>query len=149
MCAGETIVSTLLSKNGNTLVVECPDDVGTMHSYQTKLRQTLFNLLSNAAKFTDHGNIQLRVTQSKRRADGESRIASQSTELDGEAGGIRTQLTSLGLETEAGPGRYAMELLVGDGAGWSRESTAISVEGNGASWRSQVTASSAKGNGAG
>ena len=50
-----------MEKNGNTLVVECPDDLGAMSADQTKVRQTLFNLLSNAAKFTDHGAISLRV----------------------------------------------------------------------------------------
>ena len=57
-----------MEKNGNTLVVDCPDDLGTMHADQTKVRQTLFNLLSNAAKFTDHGTISL--TRRARDADG-------------------------------------------------------------------------------
>jgi len=59
----EAIVQPLIEKNGNTLVVSCPDDLGTMHADQTKLRQTLFNLLSNAAKFTDSGTIALRVSR--------------------------------------------------------------------------------------
>jgi signal transduction histidine kinase len=57
----EAIVQPLVEKNGNTLVVECPDDLGAMSADQTKVRQTLFNLLSNAAKFTDHGTISLTV----------------------------------------------------------------------------------------
>jgi signal transduction histidine kinase len=59
----EAIVQPLVEKNGNTLVVECSDDIGSMHADQTKLRQVLFNLLSNAAKFTDHGRIELRVAR--------------------------------------------------------------------------------------
>jgi signal transduction histidine kinase len=59
----EAIVQPLVEKNGNTLVVECPDDLGGMHADQTKVRQALFNLLSNAAKFTDHGTISLTVQQ--------------------------------------------------------------------------------------
>ncbi|MFN8635841.1 MAG: GAF domain-containing protein [Chloroflexota bacterium] len=59
------IVQPLMEKNANELVVACPPDVGTMHADLTKVRQTLFNLLSNAAKFTDHGRIELRV-QSRR-----------------------------------------------------------------------------------
>ena len=47
------IVRPLVEKNGNTLVVDCPDDLGEMHADLTKVRQTLFNLLSNASKFTD------------------------------------------------------------------------------------------------
>jgi signal transduction histidine kinase len=57
------IVRPLVEKNANALTVECPDDLGTMHADQTKLRQALFNLLSNAAKFTDHGSITLSVTR--------------------------------------------------------------------------------------
>ena len=40
-------------------MVECADDLGTMHADLTKVRQTLFNLLSNAAKFTEQGTITL------------------------------------------------------------------------------------------
>ena len=36
-----------------------------MHADQTKVRQALFNLLSNAAKFTEHGTIELRVSEGR------------------------------------------------------------------------------------
>jgi len=55
------IVQPLVEKNSNTLVVFCTDEIGTMHADQTKIRQALFNLLSNAAKFTEHGSITLTV----------------------------------------------------------------------------------------
>ena len=60
----EAIVQPLVEKNGNTQVVRCPDHLGSMQADQTKVRQTLFNLLSNAAKFTDHGTITLTVRTS-------------------------------------------------------------------------------------
>jgi len=65
----QAIAQPLVEKNGNALVVTCPDDIGTMLADQTKLRQTLFNLLSNAAKFTDHGHIELRVARGEGRVD--------------------------------------------------------------------------------
>ena len=52
-----------MEKNGNTLIVSCSDDVGTLHADQTKVRQALFNLLSNAAKFTERGQIELRIAR--------------------------------------------------------------------------------------
>jgi signal transduction histidine kinase len=58
-----SIVQPLVDKNGNTLVASCPDDLGMMQADQTKVRQALFNLLSNAAKFTDHGTISLTVVR--------------------------------------------------------------------------------------
>ena len=51
----------LLIKNHNTLVVNCPSDIGTMRSDITKLRQSLFNLLSNAGKFTENGTVTLTI----------------------------------------------------------------------------------------
>jgi signal transduction histidine kinase len=55
------IVQPLVEKNANILVMSCPDDLGPMHADLTKVRQALFNLLSNASKFTDHGTITLAV----------------------------------------------------------------------------------------
>jgi signal transduction histidine kinase/DNA-binding response OmpR family regulator len=54
-------VQPLVAKNGNTLEVDCPPDLGAMHADITKVRQTLFNLLSNAGKFTERGVIKLEV----------------------------------------------------------------------------------------
>ncbi len=49
----------LVAKNGNTLEVWAMPDLGTMHSDEVKVRQSLSNLLSNAAKFTKRGRIRL------------------------------------------------------------------------------------------
>jgi len=53
----ESTMESAIQKNGNTLTVEMPEDIGSMQSDLTKIRQTLFNLLSNAAKFTHEGQI--------------------------------------------------------------------------------------------
>ncbi len=66
-------VQPLIHKNSNTLHVECAPDIGTMRSDMTKVRQTLFNLLSNATKFTDKGTITLQVKHDVRQ-DGPPRI---------------------------------------------------------------------------
>jgi signal transduction histidine kinase len=55
------VVRTLVEKNDNRLVIDCSDDLGMMQADQTKVRQALFNLMSNASKFTDHGTISLTV----------------------------------------------------------------------------------------
>ncbi|HEX9936228.1 MAG TPA: response regulator [Longimicrobium sp.] len=50
-------IGPLVQTNANTLKVVLAPDLGAMHADQTKVRQGLFNLLSNAAKFTRGGTI--------------------------------------------------------------------------------------------
>jgi|GEM_PF-76346 urea transport system substrate-binding protein len=56
-----TTVQPMLGKNGNTLIVNCDRNIGTIYSDSSKLRQALLNLASNAAKFTDQGKITINV----------------------------------------------------------------------------------------
>ena len=53
----------LMEKNNNTLSIERGKELGKAHQDLTKLRQTLFNLLSNAAKFTHDGTITLHANR--------------------------------------------------------------------------------------
>ena len=65
----DEITSTMLplvDKNHNELVVEIDPEIGEFKSDYTKLRQSLFNLLSNACKFTHNGKITLRATLTQR-----------------------------------------------------------------------------------
>ncbi|MCB9569983.1 MAG: hypothetical protein H6710_22650 [Myxococcales bacterium] len=59
-------VSPLAERNGNTLRVRCPGDVGPMRTDRTKVNQILMNLLSNACKFTHDGAIEVFVQVQKR-----------------------------------------------------------------------------------
>jgi signal transduction histidine kinase/DNA-binding response OmpR family regulator len=58
-----TIVEPLVKKNGNELVIRCPPDIGSMRTDLTKLKQSLINLLSNAAKFTQNGTVTLALSR--------------------------------------------------------------------------------------
>jgi CheY-like chemotaxis protein len=62
----QSVIQPLMAKHANTLVIDCAPDLGAMRSDQTKLRQNLFNLLSNAAKFTKQGTITLAARRIKR-----------------------------------------------------------------------------------
>ena len=54
-------IQPLFEKNSNTLQLNYDPAIGTMRGDLTKVRQILFNLLSNAAKFTNHDLIELNV----------------------------------------------------------------------------------------
>jgi signal transduction histidine kinase len=56
-------VQPLVARNANCLEVNCPETIRLMRADQTKVRQMLFNLLSNASKFTEKGTIALTVTR--------------------------------------------------------------------------------------
>ena len=51
----------LAAKNGNQLIVDCPESIGSVRSDSTRLRQIVLNLLSNACKFTERGKVRLGV----------------------------------------------------------------------------------------
>jgi signal transduction histidine kinase/CheY-like chemotaxis protein len=53
----------LMEKNNNRMSIERGKDLGTAWQDLTKLRQTLFNLISNAAKFTHDGAVTLHVNR--------------------------------------------------------------------------------------
>jgi CheY-like chemotaxis protein/anti-sigma regulatory factor (Ser/Thr protein kinase) len=56
----------LMGKNDNRLIIARGEALGSAYQDLTKLRQSLFNLLSNAAKFTHQGSVTLRVERESR-----------------------------------------------------------------------------------
>jgi PAS domain S-box-containing protein len=64
-----SIVKPLADKSENVIKVICPTDIGRFRSDQTKVKQCLLNLLSNANKFTSKGTLTLTVAR-----DGGARV---------------------------------------------------------------------------
>lgn len=65
-----TTVFPLVQKNSNRLEVQTPEDLGMIYADETKVRQILFNLVSNACKFTHNGMILMDARQEQ--SDGDS-----------------------------------------------------------------------------
>ena len=66
----ESVSSTvmpLMERNNNSFTTDLDASAGLMSTDLTKLRQILFNLLSNAAKFTENGTVTLKVRHRERR----------------------------------------------------------------------------------
>ncbi len=58
-------VAPLAAKNHNTLTVDLPSGLPPFWTDPTRFRQSLYNLLSNACKFTQNGEVVLRVTRTR------------------------------------------------------------------------------------
>ena len=84
-----TTVQPMVGKNGNTLIVNCDRNIGTIYADSSKLRQALLNLVSNAAKFTDQGKITINVWKE----EGEVLPLDNSEELS--AARSRSQMPSI------------------------------------------------------
>jgi signal transduction histidine kinase len=69
----------LVSHNGNTFVFEKHNDLGTIQTDETRLRQILINLLGNAGKFTKDGKVLLRARRLKQETFDEILISVQDT----------------------------------------------------------------------
>src|ERR1700730_14530813 len=58
-------IEPMATKNGNRLVIDCAAELGTIHADQTRIRQSLLNLASNANKFTEKGTITIAAHQAQ------------------------------------------------------------------------------------
>lgn len=63
-------IRPLIENNNNKLVIEQSKDVANIYTDMTKLRQNLFNLLSNASKFSKDSDVTIRVNTAES-SDGE------------------------------------------------------------------------------
>src|SRR5580658_779117 len=60
-------IRPLAEKSGNRLEVVCAEPLGAMLADETRVRQVLVNLLSNACKFTENGLIRLEARRARRK----------------------------------------------------------------------------------
>ena len=59
-------VEAIASKNGNKIVISCPDAIGSMYADQIRVRQALLNLVSNASKFTANGTVTISAARARK-----------------------------------------------------------------------------------
>lgn len=59
----EAVISPIFIKGDNQFSTFCPSGIGSVLADSAKLKQSLFNLLSNACKYTTHGTISLSVSR--------------------------------------------------------------------------------------
>jgi signal transduction histidine kinase len=121
-------VQPMVSKNGNKLVVRCPNNLGTVSTDQTKLRQAALNLMSNAAKFTEDGTIILSVQRRKSLAGDWIEIQVQDTGIGIAEEDIGTLFQNFGQANHTTSSKYG-----GTGLGLSLSQKLCALMGGGIS----------------
>jgi PAS domain S-box-containing protein len=137
-----SMAMSLIEKKNNALATDYGENLGVMHSDLTKVRQNLFNLISNAAKFTENGTVTLSAHRETRDAKdwlvfkvkdtgigipeekldeifGEFSQADESTSRH--FGGTGLGLTLAQRFTEMMEGRIWAESVVGEGSSFIME----------------------------
>ena len=121
-------VQPMVSKNRNKLVVKCPNNLGTVSTDQTKLRQAALNLMSNAAKFTEDGTIILSVQRRKSLAGDWIEIQVQDTGIGIAEEDIGTLFQNFGQANHTTSSKYG-----GTGLGLSLSQKLCALMGGGIS----------------
>jgi signal transduction histidine kinase len=83
-------VRPMMEARGNRLILDLPENPGAMRADATKLKQILFNLLSNAGKFTEEGEVRLALSRFR------------DEESSGGREWIRFEVADTGIGIEAG-----------------------------------------------
>ena len=127
---------TLAAANGNRLVLQYEGDLGNMQSDATRIRQILLNLLTNACKFTEQGEVALRARRSSEGGDDalhfevadtgiglaeadQARLFEEFVQVDGSStrkhGGVGLGLAITRRLCELLGGRISVESVLGEG----------------------------------
>src|SRR6202035_1191374 len=99
-------VQPMVAENGNRLVVKCSNNLGTVSTHQTKLRQAALNLMSNAAKFTQDGTITLSIQRRKSHAGDWIEIQVQDTGIGIAQSDIGRLFQNFGQATRSTSNKY-------------------------------------------
>jgi signal transduction histidine kinase len=126
-------VEPMVVENGNKLIVKCPQDLGTVSTDPTKLRQAALNLLSNAAKFTRQGTVTLTVQRRKRPAGDWIEIQVQDTGIGIAEADVSRLFQNFGQANRSTSSKYG-----GTGLGLALSQKLCALMGGGISVKSEV-----------
>jgi signal transduction histidine kinase len=123
----------MVAENENKLVVKSPNGLGIVLTDQTKLRQAVLNLLSNAAKFTQEGTIALSAQRRKREAGDWIEIQVQDTGIGITEAEIGKLFQNFGQANRSTSSKYG-----GTGLGLALSQKLCALMGGGISVSSEV-----------
>ena len=123
----------MVAENKNKLIVRAPGGLGIVSTDQTKLRQALLNLLSNAAKFTREGTITLSAQHRMREAGDWIEIQVKDTGIGIAASEIEKLFQNFGQASRSTSSKYG-----GTGLGLALSQKLCALMGGGISVSSEV-----------